>query len=75
MFMPALVVCLAVIVPARIPARARRFSHLRGGQRSGEALGYAFTVPLSPDKLSVLYRQLAQQLAAGLTLAQALRAP
>lgn len=35
----------------------------------------ASPVPLSPDKLSVLYRQLAQQLAAGLTLAQALRAP
>ncbi len=36
---------------------------------------YESKVPLSPDKLSVLYRQLAQQLAAGLTLAQALRAP
>lgn len=31
-------------------------------------------VPLSHDKLSVFYRQLAQQLGAGLTLAQALRA-
>lgn len=34
-----------------------------------------FPVPLSHAKLSVFYRQLAQQLAAGLTLAQALRAP
>lgn len=32
-------------------------------------------MPLSHDKLSILYRQLAQQLAAGLTIAQALRAP
>jgi type II secretory pathway component PulF len=32
-------------------------------------------VPLSPAKLSPLYHQLAQQLGAGLTLAQALRAP
>jgi general secretion pathway protein F/type IV pilus assembly protein PilC len=32
-------------------------------------------VPLSHAKLSTLYRQLAQQLSAGLTLAQALRAP
>lgn len=32
-------------------------------------------MPLSHTKLSTLYRQLAQQLSAGLTLAQALRAP
>ena len=32
-------------------------------------------VPLASDKLSIFYRQLAQQLSAGLTLAQALRAP
>jgi len=32
-------------------------------------------VPLSHEKLSAVYQQLAQQLAAGLTLAQALRAP
>jgi type II secretory pathway component PulF len=32
-------------------------------------------MPLAHDKLAVLYRQLAQQLSVGLTLAQALRAP
>ena len=32
-------------------------------------------MPLSHDKLSVLYRQLAQQLSAGMTFSQALRAP
>lgn len=32
-------------------------------------------MPLAHNKLAVLYRQLAQQLSAGLTLAQALRAP
>ncbi len=32
-------------------------------------------MPLAADKLSIFYRQLAQQLSAGLTLAQALRAP
>ncbi len=32
-------------------------------------------MPLSHDKLSIFYRQLAQQLAAGLTFSQALRAP
>lgn len=32
-------------------------------------------MPLAHDKLSVLYRQFAQQLSAGLTIAQALRAP
>ena len=32
-------------------------------------------MPLPHDKLSILYRQLAQQLAAGLTFAQALRSP
>lgn len=48
--------------------------------RSGQGVRFASRsclnlVPLPHAKLSVLYRQLAQQLSAGLTLAEALRAP
>jgi len=39
------------------------------------AVGVFLTVPLSHAKLAVFYRQWAQQLSAGLTLVQALRAP
>ena len=72
----------------RAPIRSRPAAHAdfrpaRAGNsvfQSGQAVRFASrsclnVVPLPHAKLSVLYRQLAQQLSAGLTLAQALRAP